>query len=314
MGGDLERQASGSLTGWTLHDALSHWQRHHDPASRRSYLDRLDEEAGALRIGRDLADWWDRWLTWLRENRNQATVNKYAATLRCTLRYAELTGKIPSLPIRNWGIARVPARDVVLSERELTRLWDTLHREAPHLCPITQYALAVPSRKGELVSMRRRDLDLFGQRIRVPNSRAKARVGMWKPIPPDMLDYFRNLPADTDYLFYRRDHTGAAVPLGDFKTAWLRVLDLAMLPDFRFHDMRHIAATAMVNSGTPTEVINQIAGWSTDMLRNYYHRDTARALELVKWPKAVAAVAETTLQPSSAPSSEGFEQREAARG
>jgi integrase len=84
-----------------------------------------------------------------------------------------------------------------------------------------------------------------------------------------------------------------------------------MLPDFRFHDLRHIAATAMVNSGTPTEVINQIAGWSTDMLRNYYHRDTARALELVKWPKAAA---ETTLQPSSAPSSEGSEQREAARG
>ena len=282
--GEMERQVSGSLTVWTLKDALDYWRAHHDTASCLSYLHILEELAGTLRIGVPLRDWWDGYLEWLRQNRAPGTVNKYASMLRAILRYAERTGKIPEVPIRVWGIMRAPARDVVLDETQTAKLLNTVDREAPHLSAIVRYALAVPCRRGELVEMKREHLDLIGGRIRVPGANSKSGAGMWKPIPPDQVEYFRTLPADTAYLFYRRDRDGVARPLGEFKRSWRRCLRLAGLTDFRFHDLRHISATAMIDAGTPTEVVNTVAGWRTDMLRRYYHRDPAKSLELVKWP------------------------------
>jgi integrase len=69
--------------------------------------------------------------------------------------------------------------------------------------------------------------------------------------------------------------------LGCFQNAWDTVRREAGLPDIHFHDTRHVSATNLIDNGTPEQVVMTIAGWKTNMLRTYYHRDPKKALGLV---------------------------------
>jgi len=84
--------------------------------------------------------------------------------------------------------------------------------------------------------MRREDLDLINNCIRVRNGTTKNDQGIWKPIPNNLISYFRNIPPESEYLFYRYviKHK-EYMPLGDFKTSWKRVRKLAGISDFVFH-------------------------------------------------------------------------------
>ena len=289
---ELIRSVEGSLISARVEDILSHYEQHRGESS---YTRGLKEDLGRLRINRGLQREWGRYLLAMRgRGLAQGTVNKFAATLRAAMNLAlrsGLLGDVDTLPIRHWGIRQQPPRDVVLSPQQRGMLLATIDREAPHLSAITRYAMAVPSRRSELVDMQPADVDLIHQRIRVRCADSKSGAGMWKPIPPDMLEYFRDLPADAPRVFYRVDpETGEKHPLGNFKRAWGRALRIAGIGGFRFHDTRHMAATAMVDAGTPPPVVQQIAGWKTDMLRVYYHRDPAANLGLVRWEGCSSSV------------------------
>ena len=128
--------------------------------------------------------------------------------------------------------------------------------------------------------MTKADLDLINGAIRVKAEISKNDRGCWKPIPPNMLHYFQTLPKETEYLFYRavEDNKSGEVKyfgLGSFHSAWYRCLKLAGLTGLRFHDTRHMAATSLIDNGTPEQVVMTVANWKTNMLRNYYHRCTS---------------------------------------
>lgn len=147
--------------------------------------------------------------------------------------------------------------------------------------------MMIPIRKGELIHLKKDSLDLINSVIRLRNGTTKNNRGTDIPIPPDMLEYFRTLPKETDYLFYRKEGE-RYFPLGDFKTAWKRVKSLAGIGDFHFHDLRHISATELIDAGTPANVVMTIANWKTDMLSRYYHLSPKKILESVQFkPKRV---------------------------
>jgi integrase len=111
----------------------------------------------------------------------------------------------------------------------------------------------------------------------------KGGIGLFKPIPPNMVSYFRNLPPETDYLFYRK-LKGRLVSLeGSLQKAWDRCIVKAKISDFRLHDCRHIAATNLINLGNPSHLVMQVAGWRSDMLKIYYHRDNLRAIKELRF-------------------------------
>jgi integrase len=136
------------------------------------------------------------------------------------------------------------------------------------------------------------DLDLFNSVIRIRNGETKNGAGLWKPIPPDMREYFRSIPAGCKYLFYRQEKD-CYCGLGDFKNAWKHCLKLAGIFDFRFHDTRHCSASALIDNGTPEQVVMTIAGWKTNMLRTYYHREPKKTLELVRFSPDCGHIVDT---------------------
>lgn len=216
--------------------------------------------------------------------RSSQAINRPIQVVKAAYNLVVALGLVESNPITKYRFPKLPEipRDVTLSNEEKGRLLDLAQRETPHLEPILRFALQVPCRKSELVNMTRKDLDLDSNVIRVRCGTTKNDAGIWKPIPPGMVGYFRELPKETEYLFFRQDKNGYHC-LGDFKKAWKRLRKLAGCEHVHFHDTRHMSATDLVDRGTPERVVMAVAGWRTNMLRTYYHREPKKELELVQW-------------------------------
>jgi len=298
----IRNGAKSSLTAInTFGEALVFYLDRHAPGVSKPYFDRLAADLGAVPIAH-FADKYDQWFQLMRRSRAQRTgkpisnntLNHYTTWVKAILNFAVRHGLIEKNPIRHFEKLRAIPRDVVLSDMARQRLLNIIDQEAPHLSAIVRFALQVPCRRSELVNMRRDDLDLFNNCIRVRCGTMKNKeMAAYKPIPPDMTDYFRNLPKETEYLFYRRGHDGKYYPLGDFKRAWRRCLRLAGIEDFHFHDTRHMSATALLNNGTPEGVVCEIAGWTSNaMLKTYYHRSGVQSLKMVRFPGKCEGVCE----------------------
>jgi integrase len=213
-----------------------------------------------------------------------ASLNRFRTMVAAVLNQAIQAGTLGKSPLNAaiWPKAKEIPRDRFLEPLEEARLLAATEKGAPHLYPIIRFALLVPCRKSELVRMTRADLDLFHNAIRVHNGTTKNDEGSWKPIPPEMVPYFRALPPETPFLFFRM-RKGVPVGLGDFKKAWATAKRLAGIRDLHFHDSRHVSATNMVAAGTPERAVMDIAGWKTNMLDTYWKSSSRRALGLAKF-------------------------------
>jgi integrase len=291
--GELRDNSGPVRTGQItlFHEALDLFDsRTPVPQRRRSQFNQLHKDLGSVRI-EALPDALEAYLRALKDlpsatgrPLSDASKNRLMQLVMASINHAVKRELLDRNPITR---ARFPkfrevARDRVLTVAEYERLMEVLEHEASHLVPVVKYSMQVPCRKSELVAMTVADLDTAQGAIRVRNGTTKNDEGIWKPIPPDMKAYFKAIPEGCPYLFYRR-HSGAYKPLGDFKNAWKRCLRLAGIGNFRFHDTRHVSASALLDNGTPTQVVMQVAGWKTDMIKTYYHRAGKSALALVKF-------------------------------
>lgn len=71
-----------------------------------------------------------------------------------------------------------------------------------------------------------------------------------------------------DYVFTFRGQ-----PVTNVSTkAWWAALELAVIEDFRWHDLRHTFATWHRQAGTPTHELQRLEGWKTlVMMERYAH-------------------------------------------
>lgn len=249
------------------------------------------------------ADRFEAYIKLLRNaKKSAATINRPIEIVRAAFQVAYSLGMVKGNPItktRFPEIKEIP-RDISLSLEEKNNLVETARNNprTVHIADALNFALQVPVRKSELVNMRVKDIDLFSKCIRVHNGETKNDKGTDKPIPPDMIDFFMKRKKEgkpEDPVFCRiikgdrKNRTGEnykVVSLGDFKRAWQTVKEDAGRPDIRFHDTRHISATDMVDAGTPERAVMDVAGWNTNMLANYYHRNNKKSLGLVQFKKS----------------------------
>ena len=273
--------------------------------SHQSVVKMLSDELGDVPPTK-FVDRFESYLRCLRSTKTMrgalpsgSLLNRRIEVARAAFNVAVAVGLVERNPItrQRFPEKREIPRDVSITEDERARLV-TVAREGErtkHLAEALNFALQVPIRRSEIVGMRVQDVDLFSKCIRVRNGTTKNDQGTYKPVPPDMIEYFTRRVREgkpEEPVFFRLvkgsrgDRSGAAVrvaPLGDFKGAWHTVRKAANLPDLRIHDTRHVSATAMVDAGTPEQVVMSVANWKTNMLRTYYHRDPKKALELVRF-------------------------------
>lgn len=167
-----------------------------------------------------------------------------------------------------------------LTDEERARLLDAC-RKSPNqqLYPIVIFALSTGARKGEILSLTISDVDLE-RRIAVfrdtknGDTRSAPLVGHLHELLRDQIDIARNSYARVldrnapKYLFPRRD---LRAPI-DVRKAWENALEASKVEDFRFHDLRHCAASYLAMQGaTMLEIADMLGHRTLQMVKRYSH-------------------------------------------
>ncbi len=219
----------------------------------------------------------------LAQTRAPATVNGYLATLRHAFTLAvtewQWLEDSPVRRVRRLGEPRGRVR--FLSEEERTHLLhacQTSHNRL--LYPVVVLALATGARKMELLRLTWADVDLTRARITLHHTKNRERRVL--PLAGLALEEVQKLAKvrrlDTPLLFPRAD---GRQPI-DIRYAWAQALQEAGITDFRFHDLRHSAASYLAMSGASLAEIAEILGHKTlQMVKRYVHLSEAHTAGVV---------------------------------
>jgi integrase len=147
------------------------------------------------------------------------------------------------------------------------------------LYPLVLLAISTGARRGELMALRWRDVDLKQGRgvlhhTKNGERRAIAITGLALEI---LRERNRVRRIDTDLIFASSDGR-AWFPL----RPWNAALRAAGIADFRFHDLRHTAASYLAMSGATTAEIAEVLGHKTlQMVKRYSHLTDSHTFSVV---------------------------------
>ncbi|NWO04750.1 MAG: site-specific integrase [Alteromonadaceae bacterium] len=279
--------------GKTLSDALARYKRDilpslKDHKHREAQLDWWDRTLGATTIKditpavitecRDKLKATPYKIGNTERQRTDATVNRYVAALSPVMAAAARDwGWIadnPCLKVRRGSETRGRTRFLTDDERKrLLKACDQAN-DTPELKTIVLLAITTGGRRGELSGLRWRDVDLKRKRITFTDTkngetRAAPLVG---PALDAMKEWAKVRPLDDSaYVFPGRTDKTKDKPL-DFQRPWKTALKRAELSDFRFHDLRHTAASYLAMNGAGLREIADILGHKTlAMVQRYSH-------------------------------------------
>jgi len=156
---------------------------------------------------------------------------------------------VPSKPVNN-------ARERYLTADEAARLIEAARASRnTQLAAIVQLLLLTGMRVSELLSTRWASVDLKRRTLHVPTS--KTGRSRYVPLAQAAVDVIATLPRG-EFLFPNprdpRRH------LTTVKHGWQTAREVAGLPDLRIHDLRHSAASFMVNSGVDLFAVGKVLG------------------------------------------------------
>lgn len=157
-----------------------------------------------------------------------------------------------------------------LSVDEAARLIGAANK---NLKPVLIQALETGMRRAEVLSMEWENVDFTARSIFVPKSKngesrnvpmSERLVAMLKGIP-------RMVGCKFVYHHLRvKDGKKIAIPYKDMDTAFENACGKAGIRDFKFHDLRHTAASHMAMAGVPLKAIGAILGHKTSAMTDRY--------------------------------------------
>lgn len=191
------------------------------------------------------------------KQRKIATVNRELSKLRRMLNIAQREGWIAQNPFTN-GECLISSADEVERQRILTREEEDrlLANCAEHLRPIVICAIDTGMRRGEIFSLRWRDVDFERGTILVRAFNTKAMRERGVPMPFRLKAVMLALAEQTK----RSDASRVFGVTNSVKSSFTTARKAAELLDFRFHDLRHTFITRLVAAGMPLPEIGKLVG------------------------------------------------------
>jgi integrase len=206
-----------------------------------------------------------------RDGLKPASINRELATMK----------KAFNLAVKEWEwLKDNPVARVSMEEENNKRdRWLTAEEEErvlevcpPWLRELVTFALNTGMRLGEILSLEWKGVDLFKRTVTVFKSKNKEPRTI--PINQRVFELLKNKgkvkSIKTNLVFCTNNHTMILKTSVDH--AFQSALKRAGIKDFRFHDLRHTAATRMVQAGKDLYKIQKLLGHKTPaMTQRYAH-------------------------------------------
>ena len=213
-----------------------------------------------------------------------ASVNRYLAALShvLTIGVKELRW-LPDNPMLDVSKLKEPrGRDRYLSEEERASLLKACgESDSSYLLVIVTLALSTGMRRGEILDLTWDAIDLPARKItlRETKNREIRTVALVSKAYDLISELAGNRSNRSPFVFAGEDPTK---PI-DIKKAWYTAVRRAGIKNFRFHDLRHSAASYMVMNGATLPEIAEVLGHKTyDMVKRYAHLSEAHTAGVVE--------------------------------
>jgi len=195
------------------------------------------------------------------KQRSVAAVNRELEKLRRLLNIAEREGWILRNPMRSGdsliSVADERKRERIITRDEELRLLSACDdRWRRHLRPIVICALDTGMRRGEILSLKWSDVD-FEERV------LTIRAFNTKTMKERQVSLTTRLMIELERLWEESPKNRAQLVFGftsNVKKSFTSVRTKANLPDIRFHDLRHTAATRLVAAHLPLPEVDRVLG------------------------------------------------------
>ena len=224
-----------------------------------------------------------------------ATVNRYLAVASALFEHGVELDWIAENPVR--GVRRFPEKPQTyrwLQYDEAAKLLDATKRGPRYLYPLVLTALYTGMRRGELLALEWRDVDLVRRCAEVVASKTSRRRVV--PLHPEVVECLRRWKGKSpgSLVFAAAD----GKPLGNVRKAFTTAVKRARIPHVRFHDLRHTAASWMAQNGADLLQIMRVLGHaSIDTTKRYAHLVQRNADEAVGRMPGLEEVATRTATP-----------------
>ena len=257
----------------TLRDLLVRYEKEVTPKKRGAVNEvmriavikrsKLVEYAIGSINGRMIAEYRDKRL----ETVSGSTVHRELALL----------SHLFNVAVRDWGFAistnpvsqvRKPtpnkARDRVLNDTQrLALIAACAQCQSPWIKPVVVFALETAARRGEILALTWRDVDLERKVAKVSGKTGSRTI----PLSPACVSMLRSLPRSLEGHVF-------PVTIETLKQAYARAVARADIQDFTFHDLRHDALTRLARLGLNILELRSISGHTTaNMLQRYVSID-----------------------------------------
>jgi len=217
--------------------------------------------------------------------RSITSVNRELQLMRAVLNFAKRNGWTVNNPFEQGesliSQAQENRRDRVLSREEEMRLLAACNGRRAHLRSILICALDTGMRRGEILQLRWKDVNIEEGIITIRATTTKTMRPRSVPMSTRLREELKRMkekaPDDTEFLVFGID--------SDVKHGFTSACEKAGIEDFHFHDCRHTATTRLAQSGlSPLEVM-RITGHSQLTTLTRYFNQTNEQLK-----KAAAAL------------------------
>ncbi len=216
--------------------------------------------------------------------RSAATINRYLAALAALFTWAirnRITPKGFIHPVRDVERGKEPpGRTRYLSDTERKRLLEACKASKwPRMYMFVVLAITTGARRGELLALRWRDVDLARKVAYVEQSKNTDKRTL--PLVAAALEQLQQFAGKPDELVFpsRRD---PAAPMG-VDDRWRQALKAAQLRGVRLHDMRHTTASYLAQSGASSLEIGAVLGHrSLVAVKRYSHLNAGHSAALVE--------------------------------
>jgi integrase len=215
---------------------------------------------------------------------NQTTANRYTQALghvfTIALKEWEWVQDNPVSKLRKFKESRGRVR--FLSDDERERLLSACQQSTnPHLYLIVVLALSTGARKNEIVGMEWKDVDLDRERVTLHHTKNGERRTLH--IKGTALELLKK------HACQRNPEIPFVFPSATKKkpieitTAWETARERAEIEDFRFHDLRHSAASYLAMNGATIQEIAEVLGHKTlQMVKRYAHLAETHTAKVVE--------------------------------